>query len=237
MNKKEQKQRSKIMKDIVELSNNDAPKLLQLCKDDECYETLKKKFGELGYYYNTTRYSLMQSSLNALEMPKHTSDTRAAIKGQIIGGTAGAIISYEKNKEAKEKYYKNANEFYKHDNEYDNNWNLTVKTYNEILDILNSNKKCQLYFAQKKQKQEEAKRNLWETKEKSLFTISLVLSIIISIIVSIFVYNLNKNDILIKGLSNGMNISLSIITFLFSLVISFVIIANLSNDLFNKIKK
>ena len=43
----------------------------------------------------------MQSSLNALEMPKHTSDTRAAIKGQIIGGTAGAIISYEKNKEAK----------------------------------------------------------------------------------------------------------------------------------------
>lgn len=45
----------------------------------------------------------MQSSLNALEMPKHISDTRGAIKGQIIGGTAGAIISYEKNKEAKEK--------------------------------------------------------------------------------------------------------------------------------------
>lgn len=40
----------------------------------------------------------MQSSLNALEMPKHTSDTRAAIKGQIIWGTAGAIISYEKTK-------------------------------------------------------------------------------------------------------------------------------------------
>lgn len=94
----------------------------------------------------------MQSSLNALEMPKHTSDTRAAIKGQIIGGTAGAIISYEKNKEAREKYYKNANKFYKHDNEYDNNWSLAVKTYNEILDILNSNKKFQLYFVQKKKK-------------------------------------------------------------------------------------
>lgn len=233
MNKKELKQRSKIMKDIVELSNNDAPKLLQLCKDEECYETLKKKFGELGQYYNTARYSLMQSSLNALEMPKHTSDTRAAIKGQIIGGTAGAIISYEKNKEARGKYYKNANEFYKYDNEYDNNWNLAVKTYNEILDILNSNKKCQLYFAQKKQKQEEAKRNRWETKEKYLFTITLVLSIIISTIVSIIVYNLN----LFKGLSNGMNIAFSIITFLFSLFISFVIIANLSNDLFNKSKK
>lgn len=233
MNKKELKQRSKIMKDIVELSNKDAPKLLQLCKDDECYETLKKKFGELGQYYNTARYSLMQSSLNALEMPKHTSDTRAAIKGQIIGGTAGAIISYEKNKEAREKYYKNANEFYKHDNEYDNNWNLAVKTYNEILNILNSNKKCQLYFVQKKQKQAEAKRNRWETKEKYLFTITLVLSIIISTIVSIIVYNLN----LFKGLSNGMNIAFSIITFLFSLFISFVIIANLSNDLFNKIKK
>ena len=233
MNKKELKQRSKIMKNIVELSNNDAPKLLQLCKDDECYETLKKKFEELGYYYNTARYNLMQSSLNALEMPKHTSDTRAAIKGQIIGGTAGAIISYEKNKEAREKYYKNANEFYKHDNEYDNNWNLAVKTYNEILNILNSNKKCQLYFAQKKQKQEEEKRNRWETKEKYLFTITLVLSIIISTIVSIIVYNLN----LFKGLSNGMNIAFSIITFLFSLFISFVIIANLSNDLFNKIKK
>ena len=233
MNKKELKQRSKIMKDIVELSNKDAPKLLQLCKDDECYETLKKKFGELGQYYNTARYSLMQSSLNALEMPKHTSDTRAAIKGQIIGGTAGAIISYEKNKEARGKYYKNANEFYKHDNEYDNNWNLAVKTYNEILNILNSNKKCQLYFAQKKQKQKEEKRNRWETKEKYLFTITLVLSIIISTIVSIIVYNLN----LFKGLSNGMNIAFSIITFLFSLFISFVIIANLSNDLFNKIKK
>lgn len=233
MNKKELKQRSKIMKDIVELSNNDAPKLLQLCKDEECYETLKKKFGELGQYYNTARYSLMQSSLNALEMPKHTSDTRAAIKGQIIGGTAGAIISYEKNKEARGKYYKNANEFYKYDNEYDNNWNLAVKTYNEILDILNSNKKCQLYFDQKKQKQEEAKRNRWETKEKYLFTITLVLSIIISTIVSIIVYNLN----LFKGLSNGMNIAFSIITFLFSLFISFVIIANLSNDLFNKSKK
>ena len=47
------------MKDIVELSNKDVPKLLQLCKDDECYETLKKKFGELGYYYNTARYNLM----------------------------------------------------------------------------------------------------------------------------------------------------------------------------------
>lgn len=89
----------------------------------------------------------------------------------------------------------------------------------------------------KRKKQEVEKKNRWITKERYLFTINLVLSIIISIIVSIFVYNLNKNDILIKGLSNGMNISLSIIMFLFSLVISFVIIANLSNDLFNKIKK
>lgn len=40
----------------------------------------------------------MQSSLNALEMPKHTSDTSAAIKEQIIGVTAGAIIRYEKSK-------------------------------------------------------------------------------------------------------------------------------------------
>lgn len=100
----------------------------------------------------------------------------------------------------------NANKFYKRDNEYDNNWSLAVKSYNEILDILNSNKKFQLYFVQKKKKQEEEKRNRWITKERYLFTITLVLSIIISIIVSIFVYNLNKNDILIKGLSNGMNI-------------------------------
>ena len=86
------------MKDIIELSNNDAPKLLQLCKDDECYETLQKKFEELGYYYNTARYNLMQSSLNALEMPKHTSDTSAAIKEQIIGITSGTIKRYEKSK-------------------------------------------------------------------------------------------------------------------------------------------
>ena len=52
MNKKELKQRSKIMKDIVELSNKDAPKLLQLCKDDECYETLKKKYE--SQYNNVT---------------------------------------------------------------------------------------------------------------------------------------------------------------------------------------
>ncbi len=235
MNKKELKQRSKIMKDIVELSNNDAPKLLQLCKDDECYETLKKKFEELGYYYNTARYNLMQSSLNALEMPKHTSDTSAAIKGQIIGGTSGAIISYEKNKEAREKYYKNANEFYKHDNEYDNNWSLAVKTYNEILDILNSNKKCQLYFAQKKQKQEEVKKNQWETKVKYLSIISLVLSVIIAIFVSIIVHNNIKTEH--AYMSTGSNIFFTILAFLVALITSFVFIAVVSNALFDKIKK
>ena len=234
MNMKEQKQRSKLLKEIKELSKNDAPKLLQLCKDDECYETLEKKFRELAYYYNNSITNL----LSAPPLPKTPdSDTSAAIKGQILGGTAGAIINYEKNKEARKKYGDTVNEHYKYINEYEKNWDLTVQKYNEILDILNSNKKFQLYFAQKKQKQEEEKRNRWETKEKNLFTISFVLSIIFSTIVSIILYNLNKNDVLIKGLSHGLNIAFSIIVFILGFFIFFILIANLSNDLFDKNKK
>lgn len=233
MDKKEIKKRSIIANDIIELSNNDAPKLLQLCKDDECFETLQKKFRELGNYYNKARYHLSLSTLNVLEMPNPVSDTSAIIKGKILGGTAGAIISYEKNKEAREKYSKTFSEYSKYNNEYEKNWNLAVKTYNEILDILKSNKKFQLYFAQKKQKQEKEKRNRWLVKERYLFTISLVLSIIISIFVSIIVYNNIKNG----DLSKSMNIFFSIIAFLITMFISFAFIAKASNSLFDKTKK